>query len=96
MKMCLWKFYWDCGRQGTIDGLFLATEDAVNNAIGKRVNFGEVLGKHSEVYGVLSEEDLQKIEIGESFSNKLEEMLGLCWSGYNPLDYLVDEESEDF
>lgn len=34
-KECLWSFYWDCGRQGEVEGLFKATREEVENAIGK-------------------------------------------------------------
>ena len=52
-KDCLWKFHWDCGRAGDVEGLFIATEEEVENLIGSEVYFGEILGKHSEVYGTV-------------------------------------------
>ena len=26
-KECLWRFYWDCGRQGEVEGVFKATKE---------------------------------------------------------------------
>lgn len=41
----LYKFHWDCGRNGDLQGLFVATEDEVKDAIGSEAYFGEVLGE---------------------------------------------------
>ena len=49
----IYQFHWDCGRMGDIAGLFVASKQDVQDAIGKEIYFGEVLGKHSEVYGTL-------------------------------------------
>jgi hypothetical protein len=81
-KECLWSFYWDCGRQGEIEGLFKATKEEVENAIGKDVYFGEILGKHSEVYGTIEEGEIELVS-----DNPLE-VMSATESGYNPLEYL--------
>lgn len=79
---CLWRFYWDCGRQGEVEGIFKATKEEVDAAIGKEVYFGEILGKHSEVYG--------EIEDGEIVLESDDPIVvkNAIESGYNPLDYL--------
>jgi hypothetical protein len=84
----LWRFYWDCGRQGEVDGLFVATESEIKEAIGKQVYFGEILGKHSEVYGTLDEGDVEKVNISPSAVDEVSQVLGDNWSGYNPLQYI--------
>lgn len=87
----LYRFFWDCGRQGDVDGLFIATDEQVAAGLGKHVYFGEILGKHSEIYGELEEGD---VEIVSSDSEKvawLEELLGSSVSGHNPLDYIREE-----
>lgn len=94
------KFYdfgWDCGRLGRVEGLFIAEESDVAAAIGKVVNFGEILGKHSEIYGVLEEHDLEVKSEDQDFIAKLEEMFdSKTISGYNPLDpdYLEVDNDE--
>ena len=89
-KECLWSFYWDCGRQGDVEGVFKATKDEVENAIGKSVYFGEILGKHSEVYGVLEEGECKLISDDPIY------VMNAVESGYNPLEYIEDEyEDED-
>lgn len=93
--MFLWKFYWDCGRMGSVEGLFIASQDEIDKSIGKQVYFGEILGKHSEIYGTLDLEDLEKVDLEESAVLKLKELLGDTLSGYNPLEYISDEEYEE-
>jgi hypothetical protein len=85
---CLWKFEWDCGRQGDLEGLFVATEQEVQELIGQQVNFGEVLGKHSEIYGDIEEGEITKVDLGSETVEKVTKILGDTWSGYNPLKYI--------
>lgn len=84
----LWKFFWDCRRQGEVEGLFVATEETIHNAIGKEVSFGEILGKHSDVYGTLEIGDLEKMDLDSETVEKVTKLLGETWSGYNPLHYV--------
>lgn len=92
----LYSFQWDCGRMGYVNGLFVATQAEVNLAIGRQVYFGEILGKHSEIYGTLEASDITLISDDQE---KVEWLLSLFQyhtiSGYNPLDYLPEIE-EDF
>lgn len=79
---CLWKFYWDCGRQGSVTGIFKATKEEIKMAIGNKVYFGEILGKHSEVEGILEEGDI------ELLSDDPIEVLNSLETGYDPLEYV--------
>lgn len=92
----LYKFNWDCGRSGEIDGLFVADKSEVENAIGKEIYFGEVLGKHSDIYGDLESKDFQEITQDARVIEKLMEAMegNPTIVGYNPLEYLEDEEDE--
>lgn len=81
-KECLWSFHWSCGRQGDLDGLFKATKEEVKNVIGKTAYFGEVLGKHSEVYGTLEEHEIELVSDDPIKVMNSEE------SGFNPLNYV--------
>lgn len=96
-KKALWRFYWDVRRHGSVRGLFVATDDEVQKALGEYVYFGEILGKHSEVSGTLEEADLTRLTDDADFIAKFEEYG--CASGYNPLQYInegeADEEAED-
>ena len=55
----VYKFHWYCGRMGSLSSVFIAPTDVVEDALGKEVYFGEVLGKHSEIHGILEENDLK-------------------------------------
>lgn len=92
----LWKFSWDCGRMGQLDGLFVATQEEVDKVIGKEIYFGEVLGKHSDIMGNLEIEDLTEIKIDEEAINEIVAAVGdKTISGYNPLDYYYENRYED-
>ena len=85
----LYSFYWDCGRSGEVNGLFIAEPNAVENAIGKEVYFGEILGKHSDVYGTIEKVDIELISDDQEKVNWLLDLLGKNVSGYNPLNYIA-------
>ena len=91
----LYSFHWDCGRSGDLDGLFVAEEDQVDSAIGKRLYFGEVLGKHSEVEGILEASDLEEVSREQDKITWLVDLLGTSISGFNPLEYLVEDEEDE-
>lgn len=92
----LYEFHWDCGRMGSLDGLFIEERDVFEDVIGEELWFGEVLGKHSEIYGPLGKEDLTVKSEDQEFIAQLEEVFGGNHiSGYNPLDYLPEEEEAE-
>jgi hypothetical protein len=89
----LYSFFWDCGRMGEVSGTFIADSEEVAKAIGKSVYFGEILGKHSEVFGTLDEGDIELKTDNQEFITMFESILGENWStGYNPLDYLPEDK----
>jgi hypothetical protein len=92
----LYQFYWDCKRSGDVTGLFVAHKTEVEAAIGRNVNFGEILGKHSEICGVLETDDLTIKSEDQEFIAKLVDVIGRnTISGYNPLEYLGEDEPDD-
>jgi len=89
----IYRFHWDCRRMGTLSGLFIADTQQVAEAMGKKIDFGEVLGKHSEIYGVLEENDLEVVTDDQQFIQQCITVFGDgTISGYNPLEYQTDEE----
>lgn len=83
----LYRFFWDCS-WGEVEGVFIASHDELETVIGKEVYFGEILGKHSEVYGTVERDDVELISDDQDFIYKLEEVFkGKTVSGYNPIDY---------
>ncbi len=92
----LYKFYWDCGRMGDVTGLFVAENTEVEAAIGKHLYFGEILGKHSDISGNLTADDLTVKSDDQDFIEKLVTVIGnTTISGYNPLNYLPEEFEEE-
>lgn len=87
------KFYFDCGRMGDLEGLFIADKEDIEAAIGKGVYFGEVLGKHSEVYGTLDPGDINIVSEDQSVVGVLLGIFGSgSISGFNPLSYIEEQE----
>ena len=77
----LYSFFWDCGRSGEVSGVFKAKPIEVENLIGRSVYFGEILGKHSEVFGTIEEDEI-KLESDDPMVVR-----AAIESGYNPLKY---------
>lgn len=90
----LYRFHWDCGRMGDVTCIFVAEQSVVAAAIGKEVDFGEILGKHSEVFGTLDEEDLTVLTDDQDFIEKLEHYMGSSF-GHNPLDHLSEQDDTE-
>lgn len=84
-----YKFEFDCGRMGELTGTFFADSFDVESVIGKEVYFGEVLGKHSEVYGTIDEGGITLITDDTEIIKVLKD--GKASVGINPLDYLDQE-----
>ena len=89
----LYRFYDDYGRMGTLEGIFVEEDWRVEKAYGKTVYFGEVLGKHSDVWTDLEKSNMGVLTDDQDFIKKYLEIVGE--SGYNPLVYL-DEAEEDW
>jgi hypothetical protein len=85
---------------GDLEGLFIADPKIVSEALGKEMSFGEALGKHSEIYDTFDED---QIEILSEDQDKIQWLISVVGatnscssiSGYNPLDYLAEEEDDE-
>lgn len=96
-KEAVYKMHIDCGRSGELEGVFVAKKSHVKILIDSEmeVYFGEVLGKHSEVYGKIEKKEIKMVSDIEDVvkvikTHELE-------SGYNPFDYSVlNQTREDF
>ena len=93
-KKLLVQFYWNCGRMGDLEGLFITTEDKLKSWYGREAYFGEVLGKHSEIDGMIEESDFTIKSDNQEFIAKIEERLGDHLSGFYPGDYIADTDDE--
>lgn len=95
MSKVLVRFHWDCGRQGDVEGIFVTTKEILEYNYGKRVYFGEILGKHSEVYGTLDRKDITVESEDQDFIDQLVLILGTHIGGYNPLDAINSDDEEE-
>lgn len=83
---------------GSLEGVFVAEKEHVKylTESGIKVYFGEVLGKHSEVYGPIESGDITMITDDDKVISFIQEH-GLS-SGYDPFDYTyieVDDRQDD-
>ena len=93
--MAIYKMDLDCGRMGSLEGVFVEDIEKVNKLISssREVYFGEVLGKHSEIVGSLDKEDLKMVTDDPKIVD-LFIKFDLS-SGYNPFDYLEENWEEE-
>lgn len=96
----IYEFYWPMSRSADITGTFIADSEDVAKVIGKYVYFGEIAGKHSEVFGNIEASEITLKTDDQTFISMFEEIMGEDWStGINPLEYYEpeddDEEGED-
>lgn len=87
MKKGIYKFSIDFGRSGDLQGVFIATDQQVKKLISSKIEvyFGEILGKHSEVWSAIEKkhiklltEDIHAIEVVEKYDLS---------NGINPFNY---------
>lgn len=81
----VYSFYEDCGRMGDLSGVFLTEKRKVEELIGTEVYFGEVLGKHSEIYFVIEEPMIEMISDNPELIAIFEKYPQLE-SGYDPVN----------
>ena len=84
----LFGFHWDCGRMGSVESKFVATQAAVDAVIGRFLYFGEILGKHSEVSGTLDTKDFTVVSSDFATVQNFKKTVGS--TGHNPFDYFED------
>jgi len=84
----LYRFYWDCGRMGSLNGLFIADDAEVARFIGKKCYFGEGL------WGTLEEGDLEIVTDDQDFIDKCRRYIDYnTLSGHNPILRMQDDEA---
>lgn len=93
--LVLVKFHWDCGRMGDVRGMFVTTKAQLEAGYDREVYFGEILGKHSEVYGKLERGDIEIVTEDQAFLQQLVKHVGTELGGYNPLSYFREDKDED-
>ncbi len=90
----IFKFNYNCGRMGSLYGLFVAEKEEVAKLIEskRKVYFGEVLGKHSEIVGPVEERDITMISDDSEIVAKVEELN--MEVGFNPVQIAADYDED--
>ena len=86
----LWRWSWDVGRSGELESVFTATRAEVEALYGQYIEFGEVLGKHSDVQGTLEEDEFEVLSEDPQLVELFRKYVGS--TGHNPLDYYTEDE----
>lgn len=86
----LFKLHFDCGRQGTLNGIFIAEKEDVDILLAHediKIDFGEALGKYSNINGNLLLNDITFITDNKEVIDMFEKYE--ISSGYNPIKQMV-------
>lgn len=88
----LYKFYEDFGQMGSLEGIFVEDDKFMHDKIfGGIIYFGEVLGKHSDIFCDITEDNCKVLTDDEKFIDMAIEY-GIVPVGHNPVDYYFEEE----
>lgn len=78
------RFHWHISQVGDVWATLITTPEELADSYGQHVRFGDILGDHSEVEGVLKASDFTFVTADEAFIAKYEEYLGKS-EGHDPL-----------
>ena len=94
----IFKMDVDCGRMGSLEGVFIAEKEYVDVLLEEEIGvyFGEVLGKHSEVYGKIQKGEINFVTSDPSAIKVVEELK--LENGFDPLckEYCDFDSPEDY
>ena len=93
----VYKLNVDCGRQGELTGLFIAKKSHVKILLEQKleVYFGEVLGKHSEIFGSIDPKEIMFVSDNPEVIKVIKDNDLII--GYNPFEFtLFNPENNDF
>ncbi len=83
MTLILVKYAEDFGRMGGLDAVFVTTPEYLSELRAfRRVHFGEVLGKHSDIVGNMTDDTLSVVSVDQDFIEKLLDVFKLNWRGF--------------
>ena len=91
----IYKLNLDCGREGSLYGIFIADKEYVNVLVNNdiEVYFGEILGKHSDISLTINDTDIELITDDAKVIDMFEEYelsTGINPFGYHAYDFDYD------
>lgn len=95
VKQLLVEMSLDYGRMGSLEGLFLVDEADFELAqkLNPQVYFGEVLGKHSEVYCDFNEMSF-RVKTDDPAKIAMLKDMDMVSSGHDPFEYMHDHNAD--
>ncbi len=85
----------DFGRMGMLEGLFITTREELEASYGRTAYFGEVLGKHSDVWSELEDGLFTVLSEDQEFIEQARVIIGggnQSLTGLNPLEHIGEDE----
>jgi len=92
----LFVFHADWGRMGTVESVFMGSEEDVAKMYGKTVYLGDILGKHSDVSVDIDEDSFEVHKIDEATIAILLKIFGHHISGCDLLGTFMDYMEEGY
>lgn len=92
--MKLYRYYEECGRMGSIEGLLFLTDEQKKRYQENELHWDELLGKHSSGTYDFSDDNLEEIKLPEETKKVLHDVLGSVISGPFDLDYFDEQINE--
>ena len=91
----IYKLNLDCGREGSLYGIFIADKEYVNVLVNNdiEVYFGGILGKHSDISLTINDTDIELITDDVKVIDMFEEYE--LSTGINPFDYNASDFDYD-
>lgn len=73
---------------GELEGLFVASDEQIKNLKGKELDFGDALGKHSEICFSFDRSQIKVVSDDQEFINKFNAILpdGVGTNPFNGLE----------
>ena len=86
---------------GNLSGMFVLNDDEYRKLMKiidnqESINFGEVLGKHSDVNRPIERNDIKVMSTDQNFIKELTDEVGRNILGYNPLEIFENNSEDDF
>ncbi len=80
----------DFGRMGNLTGVFVTDTNEMEKLIDSKseIYFGEVLGKHSDVFCPITKQNITLVTTDDEFIDLFEKHE--LSNGYNPFDYIFE------
>lgn len=88
------KMTLDMGIEGTINSVFICTEEELASLQGQWADFENILGRHSDIQTMLDLDDFEILQLPTQAIDAIEEACGKSVCGPNPFKYINGETNK--